>query len=137
MEPLTFKSQFNPNISIIILLSENPQYNEIKPIFEEFGYGFMVPYQNLIIIDGEHFIDNLDKNVLLFIEAHEIAHFILEHNKERNENDELDADLGAYLLLKTINAKDSIDILLENFEERHGICFNEVLLDRVKNSFIQ
>lgn len=135
MEPLTFKSQFDPNLTIVILLSEHSQYEQIKPMFDEYGYGFMVPNENLIIIDGEQFIDNLDKNALLFVEAHEIAHIILGHDGPRNENDEIDADLGAYCLLKKIDANDSINLLIEHFKERHGVEFNEKLLDRVKNSF--
>lgn len=135
MEPLTFKSQFDPNITIVILLSEHPQYEQVKPMFEEYGYGFMVPGQNLIIIDGEQFVDNFDADVLKFIEAHEIAHFILDHDGPRDDEDEMDADLGAYLLLKKIDAIDSIKLLLRHFKNRHGVKFDEKLLDRVKNSF--
>lgn len=135
MEPLTFKSQFDPNITIVILLSEHPQYEQVKPMFDEYGYGFMVPGQNLIIIDGEQFVDNFDADVLKFIEAHEIAHFILDHDGPRDDEDEMDADLGAYLLLKKIDAIDSIKLLLRHFKNRHGVKFDEKLLDRVKNSF--
>ena len=135
MEPLTFKSQFDPNITIAIVLSEHPQYEQLKTMFDEYGYGFMVPGQNLIIIDGEQFIDNFNSDVLKFIEAHEISHIILNHNGSRNENEELDADLGAYLLLKSINRNDSIKVLLKNFKSRHGVKFDENLLERVKNSF--
>lgn len=135
MEPLTFKSQFDPNITIAILLSDNPQYEEIKPMFDEYGYGFMVPGQDLIIIDGEQFIDNFNADVLKFIEAHEIAHVILDHDGPRNDDEEMDADLGAYLLLKKIGATDSIKLLVKHFKNRHGVKFDEKLLDRVKNSF--
>lgn len=135
MEPLVFQSQFDPNITIITLISDNPQYSEVKPMFNEYGYGFMVPNQNLIVIDGEQFIDNFNSDVLKFIEAHEIAHFILDHNGPRNDDEEMDADLGAYCLLKKIDANDSINLLIEHFKERHGVEFNEKLLDRVKNSF--
>lgn len=135
MEPLTFKSQFDPNITIVVLLSDHPQYEQIKPMFDEYGYGFMVPGQNLIIIDGEQFIDNFDADVLKFIEAHEIAHVILNHDGPRNDDEEMDADLGAYFLLKKINAIDSIKLLVKHFRNRHGVKFDEKLLDRVKNSF--
>lgn len=135
MEPLTFKSQFDPNITIVILLSEHPQYEQIKPMFDEYGYGFMVPGQNLIIIDGEQFVDDFNPDVLKFIEAHEIAHFILDHNGPRSDDDEMDADLGAYLLLQKIDAIDSIKLLVKHFKNRHGVSFDKKLLERVKNSF--
>ena len=135
MEPLTFKSQFDPNITIVIVLSDHPQYEQLKPMFDEYGYGFMVPGQNLIIIDGEQFIDNFNSDVLKFIEAHEVAHLILDHDGPRSDDDEMDADLGAYLLLKKIGAVDSIKLLLRHFKNRHGVKFDEKLLERVKNSF--
>lgn len=135
MEPLTFKSQFDPNITIVVVLSEHPQYEQLKPMFDDYGYGFMVPGQNLIIIDGEQFIDNFNADVLKFIEAHEVAHFMLDHNGPRDDDDEMDADLGAYLLLKKIDAIDSIKLLVKHFKNRHGVKFDEKLLERVKNSF--
>ena len=78
----------------------------------------MVPGKNLIIIDGENFIDNFDSDILKFIEAHEISHVILGHDGPRNEEEELDADLGAYLLLKKFNKKEALKHLLDHFEDR-------------------
>lgn len=135
MEPLTFKSQFDPNITIVIILSDHPQYEQVKPMFEQYGYGFMVPGQNIIIIDGEQFIDNFNSDVLKFIEAHEVAHFILDHNGPRNDSEEMDADLGAYLLLKKVGATDSIKLLVKYFKKRHGVRFDEKDLERVEKSF--
>jgi hypothetical protein len=95
----------------------------------------MVPGKNLIIIDGEQFIDNFGTDVLKFIEAHEVSHIILGHDGPRNSDEEMDADLGAYLLLQKVDRQDSIKTLLRHFKERHGVAFDEKLLDRVKNSF--
>jgi hypothetical protein len=104
-------------------------------MFEEYGYGFMVPNKNLVVIDGENILENFNVNILKFIEAHEIAHVILNHNGPRSEDDELDADLGAYLLLKEKGYTDSIKSLLKNFKQRHGIKFEEDLLKRVEKLF--
>ena len=133
--PLTFTSEFLPEITIAIVLSDNPQYEFLKPFFDEYGYGFMVPGKNLIVIDGEQFIDNFDADVLKFIEAHEISHIILGHDGPRSDEDELDADLGAYVLLKQKDRIGSIKQLLKNFKKRHGIKFDEKLLEKVKDSF--
>lgn len=135
MEPLIFNSEFLPNVQIAVVLSEHPQYKELKPMFDEYGYGFMVPGKNLIIIDGEQFIDEFGADVLKFIEAHEVSHIILGHDGPRNDNEEMDADLGAYILLKKAGRTDSIKTLLKHFKDRHGVKFDEKLLDRVKNSF--
>ena len=135
MDNLTYNSEFLPEVTISVVFKEHPQYEKLSPLFDNFGYGFMVPNKNMVIVDGEIFDERFSSDVLKFIEAHEISHIILNHNGPRNEDEELDADLGAYLLLKSINQNDSIKILLKNFKNRHGVKFDENLLERVKNSF--
>jgi hypothetical protein len=122
-------------VTISVVFKEHPQYEKLSPLFDNFGYGFMVPNKNMVIVDGEIFDERFSSDVLKFIEAHEISHIILNHNGPRNEDEELDADLGAYLLLKSINRNDSIKVLLKNFKSRHGVKFDENLLERVENSF--
>ena len=134
-EPLVYDSEFLPSVQIAVVFEENPQYEDLKGYFNDYGYGFMVPGNNLVIVDGEQLIHNLGSESLKFIEAHEISHIILGHDGPRNESDELDADLGAYILLKNSGKTDSIKTLLKQFKHRHGIKFEEKLLDRVKNYF--
>ncbi len=135
MDNISYKSEFLPDVSIAVVFSEHPQYENLRPLFNEFGYGFMVPNKNMVIVDGEIFDEKFSTDVLKFIEAHEISHIVLGHNGPRNEDEELDADLGAYLLLKSINRNDSIKVLLKNFKDRHGLKFDDNLLKRVENSF--
>ena len=135
MDNLTYNSEFLPEVTISVVFKEHPQYENRSPLFDNFGYGFMVPNKNMVIVDGEIFNERFSSDVLKFIEAHEISHIILNHNGPRNEDEELDADLGAYLLLKSINRNDSIKVLLKNFKNRHGVKFDENLLERVKNTF--
>ncbi len=135
MDNLTYNSEFLPEVTISVVFKEHPQYENLSPLFDNFGYGFMVPNKNMVIVDGEIFNERFSSDVLKFIEAHEISHIILNHNGPRNEDEELDADLGAYLLLKSINRNDSIKVLLKNFKNRHGVKFDENLLERVKNTF--
>ena len=134
-EPLLYNSEFLPSVSIAVVFEENPQYEQLKPFFQDYGYGFMVPGKNLVIIDGEQLVNGLGREVLKFIEAHEISHIIMGHDGPRSEEDEIDADLGAYILLKQAGKTDSIKTLLKQFKNRHGIKFEEKLLDRVKNYF--
>lgn len=135
MDNLTYNSEFLPEVTISVVFKEHPQYENLSQLFDNFGYGFMVPNKNMVIVDGEIFDERFSSDVLKFIEAHEISHIILNHNGPRNEDEELDADLGAYLLLKSINRNDSIKVLLKNFKSRHGVKFDENLLERVENSF--
>lgn len=132
---VSYNSEFLPEITISVVFSDSPQYEKLHPLFQEYGYGFLVPNKNLVVIDGENIIDNFDSDVLKFIEAHEIAHIILGHDGPRNEDEELDADLGAYLLLKQKGKEQSIEHLIDNFEDRHGVEFDENLLKRVENQF--
>jgi hypothetical protein len=134
-EPLSYNSEFLPEITIAVVFGDNPQYEQLLPMFEEYGYGFMVPNKNLVLIDGENILENFNVDVLKFIEAHEIAHVILGHDGPRNEEEELDADLGAYLLLKEKGYINSIKSLLKNFKQRHHIKFDEDLLKRVEKLF--
>ena len=134
-EPLSYNSEFLPEITIAVVFGDNPQYKQLLPMFEEYGYGFMVPNKNLVLIDGENILENFNVDILKFIEAHEIAHVILGHDGPRNEEEELDADLGAYLLLKEKGYTNSIKSLLKNFKQRHHIKFDEDLLKRVEKLF--
>ena len=125
---ISYNSEFLPSITIFVVFSDDPQYEQLKPLFEEYGYGFMVPNKNMILIDGEILLENGNtEDLLKFIEAHEIAHVILNHDGPRDEDEELDADLGAYLLLSRNNNIRAIKPLLKHFKERHGIKFDEKL----------
>ncbi len=134
-KPISYNSEFLPEITISVIFSDSPQYEKLVPFFEEYGFGFLVPNKNLVVIDGENIIENFDSDVLKFIEAHEIAHIILGHDGPRNDDEELDADLGAYLLLKNKQKEDSIEYLIDNFENRHGVEFDQKLLKRVIKHF--
>lgn len=130
---ISYRSIFEPDVIITVIFKENENYETLKPIFDEYGYGFFSPYNNTIMIDGDFFIssDDLNINDLRFVEAHEISHLILGHDGPRSDDDELDADLGAYILLKRNNLPTKR--LEDEFEHRHGIRFNKKLLVRIEN----
>lgn len=129
---IEYSSEFLDGVNVVVVFKEDPLYHKIKELFDEYGFGFMVPNQNLIIIDGEILIGETDsKNVLKFIEAHEVSHVLLNHNGPRNEQDEIEADLGAYLLLRDKGYYKSMEMLIDYFEDRHGLQFTEDLLNTV------
>lgn len=133
--PITLYSQFLPKVQIVVVFEEDPQYETLLEFFDQYGYGFMVPGKDLVIIDGEQLIDDYGNNLLKFIEAHEVSHIVMGHDGPRTDDEELDADLGAYILLKKYGLTDDIKILLREFKNRHGIKFSEDLLDRVEKYF--
>jgi hypothetical protein len=134
-EPIVYFSEFLPKVQIVVVFEEDPQYETLLEFFNQYGYGFMVPGKDLVIIDGEQLIDDYGNNLLKFIEAHEVSHIVMGHDGPRTDDEELDADLGAYILLEKYGHIDDIKILLREFKSRHGIKFSEDLLDRVKKYF--
>jgi hypothetical protein len=132
---INYKSKFEPSVTVFLLFKENEMYDEIKPLFDIYGYGFASASDNLVFLDGEVVTSNeqVDEDVLRFIEAHEVSHILLGHTTERNDDDEMDADLGAYVLLKKFNFPESIEILEDNFESRHGVKFKKSLTQRVSD----
>jgi hypothetical protein len=131
---IEYRSEFLNDVTVVVVFNDDPLYPQVKGFFEQYGFGFMVPGQNLMIIDGEILVDETDaKDILKFIEAHEVTHVLLGHDGPRNEKDELDADLGAYLLLQDKGYVKPIELLLTHFKERHGVEFNKNMLDDIEN----
>ena len=121
---LEYRSEFLNDVTVVVVFNDDPLYSQVKGFFEEYGFGFMVPGQNLMIIDGEILVGEPDaKDILKFIEAHEVAHILLKHDGPRNERDEIDADMMALNLLVAKGYDKSIKILLDKFQERHGVEF--------------
>jgi hypothetical protein len=130
-----YKSTFLPDVDIILIFKGHEDYDSFAPLFNNLGYGFVTPDSKKVFIDGEVFLneDGFNGDVLKFIEAHEVSHIILGHDQIRNQKDEMEADLGAYLLLRKFNFNDSIEILIENFEGRHGVPFDTSLLEDIED----
>jgi hypothetical protein len=121
---IEYRSEFLNDVSVVVVFNDDPLYSQVKGFFEEYGFGFMVPGQNLMIIDGEILVGEPNaKDILKFIEAHEVAHILLKHDGPRNEKDEIDADMMALNLLVEKGYDKSIKILLDKFQERHGVEF--------------
>lgn len=130
---LEYVSEFLDNVTVVVVFEDDPLYSQVEGFFEQYGFGFMFPGQNIMIIDGEVLVGEPDgKDILKFIEAHEVTHMILGHDGPRNEKDEIEADLGAYLLLRDKGYNKPIELLLKHFKERHGVDFNEIMLNDIK-----
>jgi hypothetical protein len=130
---LEYVSEFLDNVTVVVVFEDDPLYSQVEVFFEQYGFGFMFPGQNIMIIDGEVLVGEPNgKDILKFIEAHEVTHMILGHDGPRNEKDEIEADLGAYLLLRDKGYSKPIELLLKHFKERHGVDFNEIMLNDIK-----
>jgi Zn-dependent peptidase ImmA (M78 family) len=115
-----YNSEFYDSVVIAIVDNADYQYQTLVPLFNEYGYGFVAPNQKLVFIDGGR---ELSKNTLKWIEAHEVAHIILGHKKEKDSNDEIEADTLAYKLLIGNGYHKAAQLVKNKFVERHGIKF--------------
>ncbi len=80
----TYRSEFLPETMIMIVTDDSPLYQNLIPNFEELGYGFVIPEKNVILIDGEKLIEmGGEPELFKFIEAHEVAHILLNHSGPR------------------------------------------------------
>jgi predicted Zn-dependent protease len=61
----------------------------------------------------------LTKDELWWVEAHEVAHIMLKHTKDRNESDEVAADMYSIILLLDKGYKKAAQLVEDKFEERH------------------
>jgi hypothetical protein len=130
---LEYCSKFLNDVTVVVVFNDDPSYSQVKPMFEQYGYGFVVPEENLMIIDGEILVGEPNgQDVLKFIEAHEVSHILLGH-KTGDDKEEIEADLGAYLLLKDGGFDKSVEILINTFKGRHGIEFDEKTLEDIEN----
>jgi Zn-dependent peptidase ImmA (M78 family) len=119
MKTKQFQSEFHASIPVNIIGKDDYRYDVLKVVFNQYGFGFMLPNDNLIVIDGEA---GLSKAELKWVEAHEVAHYILRHS-QTNPNDEIEADTLAYKLLIGNGYHKAAQLVKNKFKERHGIEF--------------
>lgn len=117
METKVFYSEFNKDVLVCVVSKTDSRYKRFKPIFDQYGFGFVMSYADMAIIDGGVGLDN---DVLKWVEAHEIAHVILGHTEERNAEDELEADKLAYEMLNDKGYIKSAELVKTHSIERHG-----------------
>ena len=119
MKTKEFVSEFDNKVSVAIIGKNDYRYDILKPAFDKFGFGFMIPNEDVVFINGTL---GLNKHILKWIEAHEIAHFFFGHTKV-NPNDEIEADRLAYLMLDGKGYHKAAKLVKAKFKERHGIEF--------------
>ena len=125
MKTKEFRSEFDNDVIVNIIDNNDFRYSVVKPLFESYGFGFMIPAnisEKLMLIDGEQ---KLNKHILKWIEAHEVAHFILGHGLTQNNSaeEEIEADRLAYQMLDGKGYTKSAQMVKDKFEERHGIKY--------------
>ena len=123
MKTKTYFSEFRSDIAVAILGKDDYRYELMKPLFEQCGFGFAETSSGCVFIDGEV---KLTKDELKWVEAHEVAHILLKHTKNRNDGDEIAADMFAIILLLDKGYKKAAKLVESKFEERHKRKYYEL-----------
>ena len=112
----TYFSEFKSDVAVAILTKDDYRYEVMKPLFEQCGFGFAETSSGCVFIDGEV---KLTKDELKWVEAHEVSHIMLKHTKDRNDGDEIGADMFAIILLKDKGYSKAAQLVEDKFLERH------------------
>ena len=113
----TYFSEFKSDVAVAILTKDDYRYEVMKPLFYICGFGFAETSSGCVFIDGGI---KLTKDELKWVEAHEVAHILLKHKRERNDKDEIDADTKAIELLSKRGYENAVKLVKEKSIERHA-----------------
>lgn len=116
-----FESEFQKGVMVVVVKPLDPQYQALAPLFIKYGYGFTMPDQKLVFIDGSY-IDSIQT----IVEAHEVAHIVLGHTGINGPNDEADADGWAIRKLQKHGYIDEANKLIEQYKSRHGFPYVQI-----------
>ena len=116
-----FESEFHKGVMVAVVDSGDYQYQQLAPLFTDYGYGFVAPDHKLIFIDG-----NQTSKIQKIVEAHEVGHIVLNHTGINGPNDEAEADSWAILKLKFNGYFDEASLLVREFKKRHGYSFYDI-----------
>jgi len=113
---------------IIIVYPDDKEYQVLKPLFKVYGLALTDVRSNIVYVDGGAFDElNLDNDHLDAIDAHEMAHIILGHGiKDPSSTEEMEADYLAILMLNAMEYGEAASILIDDFQGRHGIIYEDV-----------
>lgn len=120
---VSFGSRIDSRFKVLVIYKESVAYSLVKSSLADLdnSIGALMPGQEIILIDGERVNEEgLSDNHLLAIEAHEIAHEMLGHEGERNQDHEEDADELAIKILDSFSRKEAAALLRERVKSLRG-----------------
>lgn len=120
---VSFGSRIDSRFKVLVIYKESVAYSLVKSSLADLdnSIGALMPGQEIILIDGERVNEEgLSDNHLLAIEAHEIAHEMLGHEGERNQDHEEEADVLAIKILDSFSRKEAAALLRERVKSLRG-----------------
>ena len=125
---VAYQSVINSDFTVFVVYKEHEWYNGIKESLKKMNdsIGALWVGTKNIFMDGEVISDDaIDRDHLLAIEAHEIAHSMLGHNSGIDEQSEKEADLFAIALLEMDSHTRAASLLKERLKELYNIDYAE------------
>jgi hypothetical protein len=116
---LSWNSIIDNRFSVFIIYPNHPTFKQLEGIyFKIFGVAFLDFETMTVFIDGKEFSkDGYTIDHLYAIEAHEIAHYILQHDRKRPTKDqEREADAAGIVILEYLNHHKAKDLLITRFK---------------------
>jgi len=111
---VSFGSRIDSRFKVLVIYKESMAYPIVRRSLEflDNSIGALMPGEGIIVIDGERVNkESLTDAHLLAIEAHEIAHEMLGHEGERNQDHEEEADELAIRILDSFSRKEAAALL--------------------------
>ena len=125
---VAYQSAINPDFTVFVVYKEHEGYNGIKESLKKMNnsIGALWIGTKNIFMDGEAISDDaIDRDHLLAIEAHEIAHSMLGHTAGVDEQSEKEADLFAIALLDMDGHKRAALYLKDRLKELYNIDYTD------------
>jgi len=123
---VSYNSVINSQYQVFVVFKESEQYAALTEMLTSMNnsIGALWVGTKNIFIDGERVIEEqIDKDQLIAIEAHEIAHSMLNHEGGLNIQSEKKADLLAIALLETFGYRRSAQFIKDRIKELYGIDY--------------
>jgi hypothetical protein len=127
--PITTPASLDPNWTLVISYPNDSLYDKLDPYFEKLGIAFANLAEQTIYFDGaEVSEDYFTRDHMVAIEAHEIGHYIANHQGEPyySKRQEQEADwLGINLLIENGKTK-AATLLIERFSKQYNTEYTEI-----------
>jgi len=129
LDILSWDSVIDNDFSVFVIYPNHQSFNHLKGIyFKLFGVAFLDFESMSIFIDGQEISkEGYTPDHLYAIEAHEIAHFILQHDRKRQMPsiaEEKEADVAAIVILNFLNYHNAKDLLITRFQALYGADYS-------------
>lgn len=127
-EETVWQSEIDPSWTVFIMFSNDELYDKVASLFDKFGLAFAELNTKSIFINGEAAREqNLTDSHLLAVEAHEIAHHVLNHQaQDISERQEREADWFGIRLLDRIGYGKAAAILETRYNDQYGEASSEL-----------